>query len=399
MKKTILFIIIVLIAGLVTADDIQRVRDWRTNPVATPTPIDWRFNYDYGQQPQESYILRPAGNGYYSGNWTDFPDSTYNYQAIREAVANGDASYLYSSTVASKETWVTNLCPDIIVDSVGYYLNMRKNGVGSASVKAGIWKVGTGWVGLDTINLSSTYTETRISYPVDPVDGLQWTASDLNSSMLTRCWGIENLTVGAAGYDTIGLVTQENTTLQSLNYVTLIRFLCDFTGVIDSIGLQTYSNTAGYARFAIYNGVWNNPTTIIDSTLAINCNWTGWHYAPLVRADGVPDTLKSGQYYYLAFMNATNIPVYYKKDQGVGVHRYKARNWKWAWMNPDSTSTSNANAFGIVGLAHIGVGENRITQSYLQVYYHSGGTVPMVQKIYKPPIQAMFSKTPKYIYR
>lgn len=409
MKKIIvLFLILLSLAVvLVMADDeVQRVRDWRTNPSMIMAPQDWRFVYDFNQQPQESYILRPAGVGVVN-SWTDFPDSADNYQAIREVVANGDLSYLYSPTVGQKDLWVTDACPNIIVDSLANYLTVRKNGSGLASIKTGIWKiVGSTWYGLDTIDLSSTYTQARISYPLNPVTGSQWLYSQINGSLSTTNWGIENVSITSSIRDTIGWTTGADMASLGAQYCDAIIALADFTGTIDSLAVNLYSTYSSYLKLALYSDTTINsihhPNKLMDSTNIFNISSAGWKIFPINSTDGngLNTNIIFGTNYWIAVRHLVSLPVKYKKSGQTNGHNYIANSWSDPWsQNVPSGWTVNANMINLMGAGNTPIPDNRITQSYLQVYYHSGGTVPMVQTVYKPPIQAIYSAGKRFIYR
>lgn len=122
--------------------------------------------------------LYPTGAGAHAA-WT--PDSGSNYARVNEALADGDTSYVSSSTPGSIDTSAfADMDAAAAVAAVQRNLYARKDDAGVRQIAPVIRQSGNDYVG-STVTLASSYALYSQIYNQDPL-GADWTPTTVNAN-------------------------------------------------------------------------------------------------------------------------------------------------------------------------------------------------------------------------
>jgi hypothetical protein len=124
----------------------------------------------------------PANGAGTTTEWTPV-GSTPNYQAVDEAVENGDTDYVSSATVGQKDTYALGNLSSTpsAIRGVKPVVIARKDDVGTATVAPVVRSGGTDYDQTST-GLSTSYAPLAASVlDVDPATGVAWTATGVNA--------------------------------------------------------------------------------------------------------------------------------------------------------------------------------------------------------------------------
>ncbi len=140
-----------------------------------------------GAHPNDDFIgdcrigaIFPSGAGA-TTDWT--PDSGSNYARVDENPYDDDTSYVQSSTVGNKDTYVYDDVPATFTDIVGCLVNMRaKRTDASTRSIAAVARSNGAEADSSDCALSDSYAYYQRVFEVDPDTGDQWTEAAVNAA-------------------------------------------------------------------------------------------------------------------------------------------------------------------------------------------------------------------------
>lgn len=317
--------------------------------------------------------LRPVGDRAYT-QWTSYPSGN-KWDAFDDTTANEDTNYVYSTTAGHKEGWYhSNFTASDNIDSVRLTVRAKQAIAGDAGEiiisrnysSEGFWYACVEDEGVDTITLTSDYTDYPITWGNDPCTGSGWTQSGLNSS--ARAWLFKNYTIGE---NTFGKTSCANLFNINTNYLSLYRFQATFTADIDSLAiLYEDQNNVSNCRLAIYSdsGTSGYPYQLLDSTAEFSIS-NGWNRQPLVTG-GVSVTENS--YYWIGFRVSASGDSIKRESGPANFGRYKAYAYSSAWpATAPTTMTGEATLYCVQAMGDHPIA-NRVTQSFITIFYSEG---------------------------
>lgn len=322
--------------------------------------------------------LRPVGDrAMGSGHtWTVYPSGNL-WDAYDDTTANEDVNYVHNISVGSSQHmgWYhTDFSGGDNIDSVTLLIRDKSSATSGTKelIFGRMWYYETFWNwctnddGTDTINVGSSYTDSFITWTNDPYDGNSWTQSGLNST--SRAWVISNKSVGTM-QDSFGCTSAPSYRTPSTNYIALFRWQADFTGTVDTLEmLYDDGNNVSDVRLAIYSDSGASPGypyQLLDST-AVHDVSDGKNRVPLVDA-GV--SIVNGTYYWLCHrVSATWDTTKYETS---GTNRYESMNYSLQWPTTIPSGYHPTDTKDCLQAIASKPADNRITQSFIVVYYQT----------------------------
>jgi hypothetical protein len=226
---------------------------------------------------------------------------------------------------------------------------------------------------MDTVSITAAYTNYSKIWDKDPYDNSNWNMAKLNN--INRAWVFQNNVV-ASGPDSFGITEGAYRYNATAYYAEAIRFQADFSGDIDTLLLLhgDHVNTSNKTKMAIYSDSGSGsgyPYQLLDSTAQVN-NTNGWTKKNLVTGNV---SVTCGTYYWLCFRHSGSDTVVYRTSEPNYFHRYMdeiAWNDPWPATFPiDANGNNNRQVMQALGQDET----NRITQSFITVYYQTSAAV------------------------
>jgi hypothetical protein len=331
----------------------------------------------------DSQTLRPVGDRAET-DWAEEPLAGDYWEKIDDVSADEDTTYLYAVLNGSsgREGWYhTDFTETNNIDSVRLTIRGRSLATsGTSEIIIGRWKyLGEGiWIfcdygsqATDTISLTSDYRDYIINWINDPYDGASWTMAKLNST--SRAWGFENNLTGTAS-DTFGVTTQSTTYNPTSGYMRMYRYQADFSGIIDTLVMRFDDATPnGNVSLGIYSDSGSGggyPYERLDTTAWVAVT-DGWLKIPLVTGNV---SVTSGTYYWMASRVTTTNTAGRNTDACDDCHRYKSISGIWPNPAPSGCSVGDNVRDLLIGIGDY-TAENRVTQSFIDVFYTVGAVV------------------------
>ncbi|MGB9740226.1 MAG: hypothetical protein ACP5IM_01755 [Candidatus Bathyarchaeia archaeon] len=152
----------------------------------------WRSSISSSSQ---TSVLRPSGPGTYTEWTTVYPSTMPHWDAVNDVDADGDSSYVQTSTQNSRDTYALNNLPfSGIVSRVKVYV-MAKRLSSGASFNVMIRTYGSDYFS-GSFTPSTSYTYYSYMWDKNPYTGSEWTVDEVNSLEVgVQCAGTRGLRV------------------------------------------------------------------------------------------------------------------------------------------------------------------------------------------------------------
>jgi len=123
--------------------------------------------------------IKPDGTGT-NTNWTASPGPN-NWDDVNDATPDGDTSYVYASTVGTKDTYSHE---DVLTDAkaIQVVASCRRTTEGSAQLQAVVRSGGSEYNSLALGIADTTYSYLTWPYDTNPDTGAQWTDAQLDAA-------------------------------------------------------------------------------------------------------------------------------------------------------------------------------------------------------------------------
>lgn len=326
--------------------------------------------------------LRPVEDRAYI-SWTAYPSGD-DWDCFDDTTANEDVNYVYTTgtDVTYRQGWGHSDWTEGTIDSVMLMVRPRSPATaGTPEIIFGrfyyagesVWGWCTSGAGTDTIDLSSSYTDSSITWTTDPYDGGAWTQARLNSTSMA--WGWENRAIGTKP-DSFGLNSGSatwanpihkieaqvfNTGANNSGELASIRWLVDDATPTGNVKMSIHTDSGGYPDDLLWGD--NTGQAVVN----------GWN---TVNVSGV--TLDANTDYWLAYKEDAVNGIRYQSATGAGTHRYRARTgiYDSTWesdTDPAYWPYSGSDSYVMKGV--FAVPDNRVTMSEVVVFYHTGVVV------------------------
>lgn len=329
-------------------------------------------------QASEVDTLRPVGDRATVTFWYAYPVDSSKWQCLNEVTADENVTYVWTkhdvvATPPARHGWYhTDFTVSDDIDSVKLLVRAKTEAsgtmgeliLGRVKYVEGNWSWCTNDDGMDTVELTSDYTDYSITWTNDPYDGSAWSKAKLNNT--SRAWAWASKTVGADS-DSFGLNSgaskwneaanilnaEKFTSPASADYLTAVRIQVHDTAPAGSIRVAVYDDSSSLpkepvwssARIAVTNGVM---TFSVSGEPAIEANTDYWLCYNLSQQDTI------------------------SYSSGSGLHRWRYLVFSDAWPSYLSNTWTGDNQNQSVLRAIVAIKQkNIVTQSFIVVHYQA----------------------------